>query len=410
MQIKEKHTRKHNKRNRKRHTYIRDKRKESGIIAHSVWRYGKVLYACPYINEGYFVLNRVFKRLMRISLFKASQQHKYLFFLIYNSSTFHSRNKVIFTSSHTTLFASTMSSVKRGRVSGTQNFSREDIDELLYHLEEEPPTNQSGWIRIRDRYATYATMNERRVRDITSLRSKYNHLANKTNPTGDPNCPHEVRRAKAIQQQIVGRWNSQSPARVLGKFSEDAYSETPSEAPPEVCSEASECSQIVSASDQERASSLVATTPTQVSSHLEPERLHVSSSTTTSVSPSHDPRPARLPASRKRPSSLLSEELTSAIASSFSPESRANRESREVGMFNASMLLRQLEMAERRADRADKRADRAEEKADREREEFKRDLREKDRELISLRSEVGELRTKLHVLEYMNKSVDPARK
>jgi hypothetical protein len=42
-------------------------------------------------------------------------------------------------------------------------------------------------------------------RDYLSIRRKFNQLANRPNPTGDPHCPEEVREAKEILQLIKDR-------------------------------------------------------------------------------------------------------------------------------------------------------------------------------------------------------------
>ena len=42
-------------------------------------------------------------------------------------------------------------------------------------------------------------------RDCLSIRRKFNQLANRPNPTGDPHCPEEVREAKEILQLIKDR-------------------------------------------------------------------------------------------------------------------------------------------------------------------------------------------------------------
>src|SRR5690242_400221 len=95
---------------------------------------------------------------------------------------------------------------KRGRIPGAQNFTQEDTDELLSLLETVAPGSQVGWQRIKDSYNEYAVTNGRQIRDVQSLKNKFNSLANKTKPSGEPNCPINVRRAKEIRRKIEVAW------------------------------------------------------------------------------------------------------------------------------------------------------------------------------------------------------------
>lgn len=59
-----------------------------------------------------------------------------------------------------------------------------------------------GWVRIKDAYNEYASTNGRRIRDVQSLKNKFNSLASSRKPTGMASCPIEVRRAKEIRKHI----------------------------------------------------------------------------------------------------------------------------------------------------------------------------------------------------------------
>ena len=47
-------------------------------------------------------------------------------------------------------------------------------------------------------YASYTIDNGRWTRDVESLKQKFRKLANSTKPSGDPDCPPAIRRAKYI--------------------------------------------------------------------------------------------------------------------------------------------------------------------------------------------------------------------
>ena len=55
------------------------------------------------------------------------------------------------------------------------------------------------------------------MRDLDSLKCKFDKLANMKKPTGDPSCPEDVRRAKHIARDIFNRAN----AGKVGSSSED---------------------------------------------------------------------------------------------------------------------------------------------------------------------------------------------
>lgn len=61
--------------------------------------------------------------------------------------------------------------------------------------------NESGLIAAH--FAMYVEETERSPRDMTLQKLKVNPLENTKKPTGDPNCPFQVRRAKHIVQRIL---------------------------------------------------------------------------------------------------------------------------------------------------------------------------------------------------------------
>jgi hypothetical protein len=63
------------------------------------------------------------------------------------------------------------------------------------------------WDRVAFDYNSKEERSKRRmqampVRDVDSIRTKWKALKNCKKPTGDPDCPKEVRRAKRIQREI----------------------------------------------------------------------------------------------------------------------------------------------------------------------------------------------------------------
>ncbi|KAI5785850.1 hypothetical protein EDC01DRAFT_597742, partial [Geopyxis carbonaria] len=85
---------------------------------------------------------------------------------------------------------------------GTQNFSTADLSSLLGAIEDVYPVGNEGWERVTMLYADYAEENKRTERSSTSLRTQYRKMVNHTKPTGDPDCPTHIRRAKRVAREI----------------------------------------------------------------------------------------------------------------------------------------------------------------------------------------------------------------
>ena len=58
------------------------------------------------------------------------------------------------------------------------------------------------WQKVLTTYLGVAVDNNWPMRDMDSLRNKFKSLKNSRKPTGDPNCPIDVKRAKSIQRLI----------------------------------------------------------------------------------------------------------------------------------------------------------------------------------------------------------------
>ena len=85
-------------------------------------------------------------------------------------------------------------SSKRG-----QGYSFQEISSLLDVLEVVLPIGHDEWETVQREHLLKFPEQDR---DTNSLRRKYNQLYRKRVPTGDPNCPPEVRRAKRICHNI----------------------------------------------------------------------------------------------------------------------------------------------------------------------------------------------------------------
>ena len=83
---------------------------------------------------------------------------------------------------------------KRGR-----GFSLNEIDLLLELAEKYLPLTIDAWNSIERDFRTYFPEMDR---DAKSLKRKFDELCHTKAPTGDPNCPPNVRRAKHIKKTI----------------------------------------------------------------------------------------------------------------------------------------------------------------------------------------------------------------
>ena len=73
---------------------------------------------------------------------------------------------------------------------------------MLETIEAQLPIGQEEWEEVASIHSeVYPTQN----RDPLSIRRKFMSLCNKRQPTGDPNCPAEVRAAKRIHRLIEHR-------------------------------------------------------------------------------------------------------------------------------------------------------------------------------------------------------------
>ena len=67
------------------------------------------------------------------------------------------------------------------------------------------PLGAQEWAYVLDRYNNYATKNNRAIRDLDPLKLKFRALATHSKPTGDPDFPTCVHKAKSTQMTIDKR-------------------------------------------------------------------------------------------------------------------------------------------------------------------------------------------------------------
>jgi hypothetical protein len=95
---------------------------------------------------------------------------------------------------------------KRGRSQGSQTFNNDDVRELLTLIEDALPLGKDAWTNeVVNPYNEYARENSRVQRTYESLREKFNKLLRSSKPTGDPNCPWDVKMAKRLDRAIQNK-------------------------------------------------------------------------------------------------------------------------------------------------------------------------------------------------------------
>ncbi|KAF0719664.1 Aste57867_878 [Aphanomyces stellatus] len=76
------------------------------------------------------------------------------------------------------------------------------VDLLLDIAGEVLPLGKNGWEKVDGRFNRLGAPQLLPVRDGEALKRKFLLLKNHAKPTGDPDCPEEVQRAKRIQRDI----------------------------------------------------------------------------------------------------------------------------------------------------------------------------------------------------------------
>lgn len=77
-----------------------------------------------------------------------------------------------------------------------------DIKKMLDPVEKHENLGENHWEFVAAHYKEWALSVGRPVRDVKSLRAKFDKLCSVNKPTGDPTCPPDVRRSKRILKVI----------------------------------------------------------------------------------------------------------------------------------------------------------------------------------------------------------------
>ena len=94
-----------------------------------------------------------------------------------------------------------MAASARGRTSAYSEMEVEKLNDLVeYHL----PQGADEWEKVGSEFRS-AFNRETNPRSNESLKLKYKTLRLHKKPTGDPDCPHAVKRAKRIYREIEAK-------------------------------------------------------------------------------------------------------------------------------------------------------------------------------------------------------------
>jgi hypothetical protein len=91
----------------------------------------------------------------------------------------------------------------KGKVTKGKNFTASELNAMLTLVEEFLPLGSDHWENVAFEYNKKVSSD--RVRNADSLRKKFKVLRNVKKPTGDPDCPIEVKRAKRAQYAIEAK-------------------------------------------------------------------------------------------------------------------------------------------------------------------------------------------------------------
>ncbi|KAJ7883896.1 hypothetical protein B0H14DRAFT_3857235 [Mycena olivaceomarginata] len=91
---------------------------------------------------------------------------------------------------------------KRGRPSGSANYSKKEIKQLFAIIEAQVPLGQKGWKAVHESYSAWAQLNGYPKRAEKALEGKYKLFLKVKKPTGSADCPPEVVRAHELENLI----------------------------------------------------------------------------------------------------------------------------------------------------------------------------------------------------------------
>jgi hypothetical protein len=93
-----------------------------------------------------------------------------------------------------------------GRAKGSQGYSIPDLLALVEAVRAFLPLGAQEWERVQQRYnSQYAEVEGRDIRELNSLKTKFQALVTHPKKTGDPDCPKHVCDAKATQNAMDAR-------------------------------------------------------------------------------------------------------------------------------------------------------------------------------------------------------------
>ena len=97
-------------------------------------------------------------------------------------------------------------------------FRAEEIEDLLDIIESLLPISAENWQAVAD---SHLENYRREARTAESLRRKFQEISRRTGPTGDPNCPPYVIRAKRINRQLIQMIDASSGGSEAGRSDDD---------------------------------------------------------------------------------------------------------------------------------------------------------------------------------------------
>ena len=89
-----------------------------------------------------------------------------------------------------------------GRSTGSRNYTEEERLHFLEIIERRLPTNGTEWSFVaREHAETYVEYK----RDVASIKRQYQSLLRRREPTGDPQCPPDVKKAKYVDRLLKAK-------------------------------------------------------------------------------------------------------------------------------------------------------------------------------------------------------------
>ena len=81
-----------------------------------------------------------------------------------------------------------------------ENYRVPKIESLIEHVDEIEPVTAAEWNTIAEHDYTFFPEYHRTGK---SLKCKFNSVTKMSGPSGDPNCPPYVRKAKAVKKKLL---------------------------------------------------------------------------------------------------------------------------------------------------------------------------------------------------------------